>query len=104
MRETPVPVVLVTKCVGLRLLPVERRHLCVPVVAEEFRGRAVHSDVLVGRWELRPAVPGEVRPAGDVQLIVGDVADAGLHDSVEVLEHSFDGLAWPAKDKVDAAP
>ena len=47
-------------------------------------------------------VEGEGGAARDVQLVVGEVGDAGGDDRREVVEHPLDGLAGPAEDQVDA--
>src|SRR5262249_44869899 len=67
-------------------LPVVRGDLTVAVSLEELAGGTVHFEVLPDRRQLGPA-PGELRPARQVQLVVGDVADTVPCERLEVALH-----------------
>ena len=76
-------------------------YLLKPLDLEQLFPEAVHLKVLLGRGKLSTSMPREVSPPGNVQLVVGDMADAGLDHRSEIGEHVVDRLAGPPEDEVD---
>ena len=83
-------------------LEVVRRRLAESLGDQVVAPDPVHLEVLLGRRQLVAPVAGEVGPARDVQLVVGDVRNARGHERAQVAQHVIDRLVRPPEDQVDA--
>ena len=83
-------------------LEVVGRHLREPFRHQVVPPDAVHLQVLLRRGQLAAAVAREVGAPGDVQLVVGEMSEAGVDERLQVAPHVVDRLVRPAEDQIDA--